>query len=172
MHTSVDKLNNLAVIAIVGAAWLSGKIQEITAIPVLLALAGLIALPNTLAARAIATSHSSDKNKAVKAPFPPDATLMLLASGATLSMVAKYIQAFALASVVVGFSACGVDYSSIVQRTGHGLAAMHEAYDAACNEGLDTSEACRKWGKAYNDLQQVYSEVNDALKDDADGGAE
>lgn len=163
-----DGLNHSLCIIIVGAAWLLGKINEMTAIPVLLALAGLITLPVTIAARAAAISSgtSSDKNKAVRPPS--DALLALIAAGGTLSMLTKYFQALALVAVLVGAQACGVDYSGIVQRTGHGLLAMQEAYMAACNEGLDTSEACRKWGSALHDLGAIYAELP---QDDSDAGA-
>lgn len=163
-----DGLNHSLCILFVGAAWLLGKINEMTAIPVLLALAGLITLPVTIAARAAAISSgtSSDKNKAVRTP--PDALLALIAAGGTLSMLTKYLQIAALVAVAVGTQACGADYSGILQRTGHGLLAMREAYMAACNEGLDPSDVCRRWGSTLNDVVGVYDQTNDLL----DGGAE
>jgi len=44
-------INNGLAILVVGAAWLMGKINETTAIPVLLVLAGIIQIPAALAAR-------------------------------------------------------------------------------------------------------------------------
>lgn len=86
-----DSLNHLLVISIVGAAWLLGRIDSTIAVPVLLALAGLITIPASLAARGRGNGDP---------PIPPGLVIPL--AFGILPALTRMIQAVSLLAVLIG----------------------------------------------------------------------
>ncbi len=89
----LDGASHLLVTAIVGAAWLLGKIESETALPALFVLSGVVAVPSAIKA-------------AKSGGTPPTGVVLALLSPGVISVLAKISQIAVILMVAIGFSAC------------------------------------------------------------------
>lgn len=114
---TVDGLNNLAVIVAVSIAWFLDKIDASVALPVLLALAGLITLPSTVSAAKNALSKPGEPPPAPKDNGGISASVIMLLSTIGSVTVVRFMQILSVVLLGLGLATgCGATGNEDLKR--------------------------------------------------------